>query len=55
MNSEEEARKLLFKYNEDKILNEVYEYIKGTYNEHYASGDKSHTIDSSISSSIRSW
>lgn len=24
------------KYNEDKILNEILEYIKSTYSEHYA-------------------
>ena len=36
----EEARKLLFKYNEDKILEEVYKYIEGTYNEHYTGGDQ---------------
>ena len=35
MNSEEGARKLLFKYDEDKILEEVKEYIAGTYSEHY--------------------
>jgi hypothetical protein len=26
----------MLKYNEDKILNEVLEYIKGTYGQHYA-------------------
>ena len=29
------AGKLLFKYEEDKILEEVKEYIAGTYSEHY--------------------
>ena len=37
---EDRAGKLLFQYDEDKILEEVYEYIKGTYSEHYAGGDK---------------
>tara|TARA_B100001564_G_scaffold246467_1_gene209084 strand:+ start:162 stop:512 length:351 start_codon:yes stop_codon:yes gene_type:complete len=40
MTSEEEARKLLFKYNEDLILDEVRDYIKSTYGEHYAGGGK---------------
>tara|TARA_B100001109_G_C18446888_1_gene282632 strand:+ start:51 stop:401 length:351 start_codon:yes stop_codon:yes gene_type:complete len=40
MTSEQEARKLLFKYNEDLILDEVRDYIKSTYGEHYAGGDK---------------
>ena len=40
MTGEQEARKLLFKYNEDLILDEVREYIKSTYGEHYAGGDK---------------
>ncbi len=35
-----EARKLLFKYNEDDTLKEVLEYIKSTYGEHYAGGDQ---------------
>ena len=35
MRSEKGAGKLLFKYNEDKILDEVKEYIAGTYSEHY--------------------
>ena len=37
---DEEERKLLFKYNEDKILEELYKYIEGTYNEHYTGGDQ---------------
>ena len=40
MTSEDEARKLLFKYDEDKILQEVHDYIKSTYGEHYAGGDQ---------------
>ena len=32
---EDGAGKLLFQYNEDKILDEVKEYIAGTYSEHY--------------------
>ena len=35
MKSENGAGKLLFKYEEDKILEEVKEYIVGTYSEHY--------------------
>ena len=35
MKSENRAGKLLFKYEEDKILEEVKEYIVGTYSEHY--------------------
>ena len=35
MKSENGVRKLLFKYKEDKILEEVKEYIAGTYSEHY--------------------
>lgn len=29
-----------FKYNEDKILKEVHEYIESTYGEHYAGGNQ---------------
>jgi len=35
----EEASKSVFKLSEDKIIKELYEYIKKTYSEHYASGD----------------
>lgn len=28
------------RYNEDKFLEEVYKYIKGTYDEHYVSSNK---------------
>ena len=31
---------VMFKYDEDKILNEVKEYIESTYGEHYAGGGK---------------
>ena len=35
-----------FKYDEDKILKELQEYISGTYNAHYSSGDdKIQTLD----------
>ena len=26
------------KYNEDKILKEIFDYIKGTYGQHYSTG-----------------
>lgn len=32
---EVEFSKSPFKYNEDKILNDLYEYLKSTYGEHY--------------------
>ena len=35
MKSENGAGKLLFQYDEDKILEEVKEYIAGTYSENY--------------------
>ena len=35
MSIDGKARKLLFKYDEDKILEEMKEYIAGTYSEHY--------------------
>jgi len=35
MKSENGAGKLLYQYNEDKILEEVKEYIAKTYSEHY--------------------
>ena len=35
-----------FKYDEDKILKELQDYISGTYNAHYSSGDdKIQTLD----------
>ena len=42
MKSENGAGKLLFKYNEDTILEEVKEYITETYSEHY--GDQNSQI-----------
>ena len=29
----------LYKYHEDEILNELRDYITGTYNQHYSAGD----------------
>ena len=49
MTSEQEARKLLFKYNEDLILDEVRDYIKSTYGEHYAGGGKNIQIQDAVS------
>jgi|TARA_B100002019_G_scaffold82308_1_gene71082 hypothetical protein len=35
-----------FKYNEDELLNELRDYIIGTYNAHYSAGnDKIQTLD----------
>ena len=35
-----------YKYSEDRILNELKEYISGTYNAHYSAGDdKIQTLD----------
>ena len=35
-----------YKYNEDKILKELQDYISGTYNQHYSAGDdKIQTLD----------
>ena len=35
-----------YKYEEDKIINELLEYIRGTYNQHYSAGDqKIQTLD----------
>ncbi len=42
MKSEKGVGKLLFQYEEDKILAEVMEYIAGTYSEHY--GDQKFQI-----------
>ena len=44
MTSETEARKLLFKYDEDKILEEAHEYIKSPYGEQYAGGGQNMQI-----------
>jgi hypothetical protein len=36
----------VFKYNEDKIVKELLEYIRGTYNQHYSSKeDQIQTLD----------
>ena len=34
-----------FKYNEDKILKEVFEYVSSTYNQHYVGEKGIQTID----------
>ena len=35
-----------FKYNEDELLNELRDYIIGTYNQHYSTGNNSiQTLD----------
>ena len=35
-----------WKYNEEEILKELLEYIRGTYNQHYSAGDdKIQTLD----------
>ena len=35
-----------FKYNEDELLNELRDYIIGTYNQHYSAGNNSiQTLD----------
>ena len=35
-----------FKYNEDELLRELQDYIAGTYNQHYSSGNDSiQTLD----------
>jgi len=33
-----------FKYDEDKILNEMHDYIAKTYSEHYVSGDSKNNV-----------
>jgi len=35
---------LIMKYNEEELLNELRDYIAGTYNQHYAT-DKIQTLD----------
>lgn len=37
--------KVNYKYNEDKILKEIYEYITSTYNQHYVGKKDVQTID----------
>ena len=40
------SRSPRFKYEEDKILKELTDYISGTYNQHYSAGDdKIQTLD----------
>ena len=40
------ASKIPWKYSEDKILHELGNYIRGTYNQHYSAGDdKIQTLD----------
>jgi hypothetical protein len=35
-----------WKYNEEKVVKELLEYIRGTYNQHYSAGDdKIQTLD----------
>ena len=37
---------MAFKYDEDKLLNELRDYISGTYNQHYSAGNDSiQTLD----------
>lgn len=43
-----ENKQVDFKYCEDKILNEVYEYVMRTYGEHYKSSDKIECFDAWI-------
>lgn len=33
------SNKFQYKYNEEEIVKELLEYIRGTYNQHYSSGD----------------
>lgn len=33
-----------FKYNEDKIVNDLYDYLKSTYGEHYTTDDAEDSI-----------
>lgn len=40
------AKKIRWKYDEEKILSELTDYISGTYNQHYSAGtDKVQTLD----------
>ena len=34
-----------FKYNEDNLLDDTFEYIKGTYGQHYAGNKEIQTVD----------
>ncbi len=39
-------RNMSFKYNEDKLLQELRDYVASTYNQHYSAGnDKIQTLD----------
>jgi hypothetical protein len=41
-----ESPAIPWKYNEDKIVKELLDYIRGTYNQHYSAGDdKIQTLD----------
>ena len=41
-----ESNAIPWKYNEEKIVKELLEYIRGTYNQHYSAGDdKIQTLD----------
>ena len=41
-----ESKTTPWKYNEEEILKELLEYIRGTYNQHYSAGDdKIQTLD----------
>ena len=35
-----ESNAIPWKYNEEKIVKELLEYIRGTYNQHYSAGDQ---------------
>ena len=40
------SSKIPWKYNEEEILKELLEYVRGTYNQHYSAGDdKIQTLD----------
>ena len=40
------SSKVPWKYNEEEILKELLEYVRGTYNQHYSAGDdKIQTLD----------
>ena len=41
-----ESKTTPWKYNEEEILRELLEYVRGTYNQHYSAGDdKIQTLD----------
>jgi len=35
----------MYKYSEDKLIKEIYDYISGTYNQHYVGKNQIQTID----------